>query len=134
MPIRLTKAQAKTYGIRVPKARAPRLRPTHRPDGYRSQLEADYAQVLQQQVLAGTLVRWVYEPWQFVLVPGAKPVRYTPDFLAIPTRGKWTIFECKGLWRPKDRVVIKLCAHAWPEFRVIGVTRVRGVWQFEAFH
>ena len=131
MPLRLTKAQVKAYGIRV--SRAPRLRSARRPDGYASQLEADYAHVLQQQVLAGTLVRWVYEPWQFVLVPGAKPVRYKPDFLAIPPRGKWTIFECKGLWRPKDRVVIKLCAHAWPELHVIGVTRVRGVWQFEAF-
>lgn len=132
MPLRLSKQQAKSYGFTVPKAKA-KTRTTRRADGYASQLEADYAQHLRQEQEMGLILRWVYEPWQFVLVPGSQPVRYKPDFIVIPKRGKWEIREIKGRWRPRDRVVMKLCAHKWPEFRVIGVMRVRGVWTYEQF-
>lgn len=130
MPLKLTKAQARQYGLTV--AKTP-TRPARRADGYASQLEADYAQVLMQEQRAGTILRWVYEPWQFVLVPGKQPVRYKPDYLVIPKRGKWEIREVKGRWRPRDRVIMKLCAHKWPELKVVGVMRVRGVWTFEVF-
>lgn len=131
MAIRFTKAQAKQFGVRL--AKKPQEKKPRRTDGYDSQLEADYAQRLTHLWMQKSIKKWVYHPWQFILIPGTKPVRYTPDFLVIPLTGRWEIHETKGYWRRADRIVIKLCAEKWPEFRVLGVTREHGLWDMETF-
>jgi len=133
MAIRLTTTQARAW--KIPKARAVRTRssPPRRPDGYASQLEADYAVQLELQRQHGEIRRWVYEPFRLNLSHGLKPVRYTPDFLVFTESGRCEIHECKGLWRPKDRVVVKICADLWREWRVVGVTRSQLMWYYEDF-
>lgn len=132
MPLRLSKSQAKRYGLQLgarPKAPPPR----ERYGGYASPLEVEFAAYLDHCGLY-RVVR--YEPWQFVLIAGPKPVRYTPDFLAIPedTTRRWVLFEVKGFWRPKNRVIMKLCADRWgKEFAIIGVMKVNRQWDFEEF-
>ena len=129
MPVRMTRRTASLYGIRT-KPRKPS--PRERWNGYASGLEQQYAERLSRDP---TVKKWVYEPWQWILVPGPKPVRYTPDFLVIKhTSPKWEIHETKGLWRPKDRVIMKLCADKWGhEFLIYGITQVHGLWDFETF-
>jgi hypothetical protein len=125
MPIRMSRREAQ----QLLRTKLPAVKKPQRDDGYDSQLEADYAAHLDTTPDRGL---WKAHPWQFILVPGKQPVRYTPDFLLMG-KTPWQIHEVKGFWRPKDRVIIKLCAERWPQFRVVGVTREHGQWVLEEF-
>jgi len=127
MSVRLSRTQARAWGVTAKAMRQPK---STRADGYDSQLEADYATYLERDE---AVRRWVYHPWQFLLVPGKKPVRYTPDFLVFRVVGPPQIVEVKGYWRTADRIRIKLCASRYPEFQVLGVTRLNRLWQYESF-
>lgn len=83
-----------------------------RSDGFRSQLEADYAAELTAQGF-----KWLYEPFTIHL-PGG--VDYTPDFIAWSSNGQTQMIECKGHKKMKNardsRTRFKIAAGLYPCF------------------
>lgn len=125
MPIRLSKTQAKQYGLPVKNASK---RPARRADGYASQLEADYAQVLRHD----SMVRlWQYEAIRLILAP---KTTYLPDFLVVTAKGTLEIHEVKGFLREKDNVKVKVAARLFPMFRFFLVRKLNGLWDYQAIH
>ena len=108
-------------------------------DPYRSKLENRYAAHLQNQLLAGEISAWRYEPQKFRL---AKATFYTPDFLIVryasPEDTPHFMFsydEVKGTWSrqqsEKSRVKLKVAAEMYPWFLWRGVTYQQDRWQYE---
>lgn len=97
-----------------------------RPGRYASQLEADFAMVLQADLERGDIIDWSYEPEKFRL---AKKTWYCPDFRTIGTNGAITFYEVKGSWRAPhqddSRVKLKTCAELHWMYRFVAVTRRR---------
>jgi hypothetical protein len=103
-------------------------------DRMRSQLERDYAWLLNVHLAEGVLVRWDYEPERFRLGTGAN---YTPDFRLIDRLGGVTFDEVKGSRRGKNArdslLRVKVAAELNPmyRFRVVERDRDTGAWQWE---
>lgn len=120
MPLRVSRAQAKQYGISAkPKKSSPR----ERFGGYASSWERDYAAYLAQD---GKFQGVVYEGVTLRLAPRTT---YTPDFLTIDFRGKLAFHEVKGLPRPAGMVKLKVAAKMFPHFAFYLVRKVNGMWE-----
>lgn len=104
-------------------------------DGSMNRLELAYSQELEQQRLAGLIVRWDFEPCKLRL---ADRTYYTPDFRVLMADGMEEYHEVKGTWAGQEhnRVKIKVAAEQHP-YLFVAVTRAAkkngGGWQREVF-
>jgi hypothetical protein len=129
MSRRLTLKEALALGGEVGPLRPKRI------DGFRSQLEADFAAHLRSGFLGfpwGT-AKWKYEPMSLRL---GRNCKYTPDFLVWNPDLKPIFYEVKGSWKAKGgvaaRVRLKIAASLFNElFDFYAVTRVGGRWLYE---
>lgn len=101
--------------------------------GYRSKVEARYAQYLELQVKVGAIKSWLYEPITLKLAPG---VRYQPDFLVINNDNEVSLFETKGrkgasFWSmPVSKIKYKLAADLYPWWRFyVTWPKANGEWE-----
>ena len=98
-------------------------------------LETKYALYLEQNLAAGEILRWDFEPAKFRL---AKRTWYTPDFRVIDAEGLLEYHEVKGIWEDAARIKCKIFAELHPMYKLVAVKRrlVRdgGGWEFEAFN
>jgi len=103
--------------------------PPARSDGFRSQLEADYA---VQLTLRG--FKWRYEPFTLHL-PGG--VDYTPDFIAWVGEHAPRLIECKGSKKMKNArdslTRYKIASGLLPCFYWVWVEYADGEWQEKYF-
>lgn len=95
--------------------------------GQMNKLEAAYAEHLQLRKLAGEILDFKFEAIKFRL---ADKTFYTPDFVVFAADGVIEIHETKAHWEDDARVKIKVFAALYP-FRVLAITRPKGVWTIE---
>ncbi len=108
-----------------------------RQDGFRSQLEADYAVHLETLKAGGNIREWWYEPMRLKIASGKMQAWYKPDFAAILVGedGETDLFfyEVKGYWREAARLRIKVAAGLYKPFWFVAITRKDGQWVEENF-
>ena len=110
----------------------PSAKSLKRSDGYRSQLEADYAAKLEQSRRDGVITSWKYESIRFRLVDKRiDQVWYKPDFRITYPGGYVVHDEVKGFMREAARLRLLMAVEQYPEERFRLVTRKGGVWQIE---
>jgi hypothetical protein len=119
MPLRLSKTQAKQYGLRAPKAATSTRQ---RYGGYASSWEREYADYLSQDM---TIKAWQYEAIRLILAP---KTTYLPDFFVTRLDGRLEIREVKGYLREKDNIKLKVAAKMFPMFRFYLVRKVGDRW------
>lgn len=126
------KARIMGRSIDIGEARLSGTPPTGRRNrqagGYRSKLEARFAEELERQRAEGKWDMVRYEPITFRLAHG---VRYTPDFVRAKDN-RITIYEVKG-WGKNRRdgiTRLKWLAKDWPMFTCILVEYRRGAWDY----
>jgi len=100
---------------------------------YRSTLEKRFADLLDEQLKTGEIVRWRYEPQRFRLTDKDKLTTYTPDFSVMLPLGNKIFYEVKGFWTAKSRIKTKLFADQYWEYLVIGVQWKKKQWVYEDF-
>ena len=92
-------------------------------------LEADYAQTLQFQQLAGVVKSWHFEKLKLRLAPSTF---YTPDFFVELVAGDFEVHEVKGFWRDDARVKLKVAAELFDFWKFVAITRDKsGTWLAE---
>jgi hypothetical protein len=101
-------------------------------DGYDSQLEREYAAVLEAQRVAGEILWWKHHAMRLRL---ANETFYSTDFLVMLPSHELELHECKGFIRESARVRVNVIAEMYP-FRVVMVRaeRYRGTysnWTYE---
>jgi len=101
-------------------------------DGYDSQLEREYAAVLEAQRVAGEILWWKHHAMRLRLAEGTY---YSTDFLVMLPNYELELRETKGWLREAARVRVKVIAEMYP-FRVVMVRaeRYRGTysnWTYE---
>ena len=105
-----------------------------RKDGFASQLERDFSEVLETWKMEGKILEWAYEPLTMRL---AKRTTYTPDFLTQDESGLLTVWEVKGFMREDANVKLKTAVEKFPFFRWVLVTRARkrdgGHWEYKEY-
>lgn len=112
--------ESSNYSI-IPNSSKPKK--PKRADGYKSQLEADYARHLDSLKLAGEIDEWIYEWATFKI---SKNVRYTPDFALF--KGNTIRFvETKGRWQADALVKFRIARDELP-FKFTAVKRIQGRW------
>lgn len=101
--------------------------------GTMNKTEADYAQALELQKIAGEVLWYAYEAITFKL---ANDTRYTPDFAVMDKEGFLECHECKGYWDDKAKVKIKVAASLFP-CRFIAIRKLTkksgGGWEVEEY-
>jgi hypothetical protein len=95
--------------------------------------EALLAVELEEWKRQGKIDDWRYHPIKVRLAVGCM---YTPDFGALHSdTGHWALYEYKGSWKMKNardsRTRLKIAAELYPWWMWYGVTKEKGVWQFE---
>ena len=109
---------------------AKRIAPRRRPvPGTMNKTEQQYADYLQQQLLAGKIIAYRFEALKLRL---ADKTFYTPDFI-ITYQHQIECHEVKGFWRDDARVKIKVAAALFPEFAFMAVTKRGKGWDYEPF-
>lgn len=93
---------------------------------FRSKLEEAYSRYLHGLLLAGEIRQYRYEPLRFNLAPNTT---ITPDFQVITKDGAMEFHEVKGWAREDAMAKLKICAHLYPEWTFLLVTRRRGIWE-----
>jgi hypothetical protein len=137
--------KALKHGETFKKPRADK--PTGFGEEFDSQLELDYASVLENRKLQGRISEWRYHPLRFRI---AQSVNYTPDFMTVrevqpldPVAASWrgnlyTLDEVKGSWLGKNardsRTRLQVAAYMYQWFGWRAVTRVKGEWVYEVIH
>jgi hypothetical protein len=117
MPLKLTAAQARAFGIRPP-ARADRPA-----DGMNGIERSFWRGVLEPARARGDLVACWREPLKFRL--GGR-CWFCPDFAAVEPDGRLVLIELKGGWfRDDARVKTKVAASLYPHFGWLLVFRER---------
>src|SRR5690348_14581990 len=79
-------------------------------DGYRSQLERDYAAYLDLLKHIGQVAWWGHECIKLRLGGKKNKVWFTPDFLVVFTDGRIESHETKGFWREAAKVRTNVAA------------------------
>jgi hypothetical protein len=110
--------------------RAPgRPRVTQPVPGVMNKTEQAYADHLESLVRAGELRRWYFEAVKFKLGPRT---HYTPDFLVVFSDGRVEWHEVKGGFIREDaQLKMKWFVREFPEFPLVIVRRVGGIWTYE---
>lgn len=73
--------------------------------------EAQFAQKLEFQKVAGDIVWWGFEPIRIRLANGTF---YRPDFVTVDKNGRTAIYEVKGYMREAARVRLKVAVEKLP--------------------
>jgi len=102
-------------------------KPAHRPLGYRSSWESQYAEHLKALKTAGTIQSWAYEAIRLRI---ADKGVYTPDFMVV-TPEEIQMHEVKGQRREAGMVRLRTAAHQHRWARFFLVTKTRGNWVIE---
>lgn len=101
--------------------------------GDMNKTEAEYANLLQLQLLAGEILWWKFEGMKFRL---ADNTFYTPDFNVMLPNQQMQIHETKGFWTDDARVKIKVASEMYP-FEFIALKKLPkksgGGWSREVF-
>lgn len=85
--------------------------------GQMNRLEQRYAELLDEMMATGGIVRWDYEPEKLRLADGAY---YTPDFRVLLNDLTIEFHECKGFRREAAIVRLKVAADVHPYvFRLV---------------
>lgn len=93
---------------------------------YRSQLEQDYARVLDGWHATGYLRQWVYESHCLTLAP---KTTLTVDFYLWMADGSHQLHETKGKWYREDGwQKLKQAAARFPGYRFFRVQHIDGEW------
>lgn len=79
--------------------------------GQMNKTETAYSEFLDNEKLAGRILRWDFEPEKLKL---AAKTFYTPDFRIIRPDKTIEFHECKGFWEDDARVKIKVAAVMHP--------------------
>ncbi len=103
--------------------------------GTMNRTEAAYAAHLEQLILAGDVVSYIFECVRLVI--GTKRCTYMPDFMVILPTGVIEFHEVKGYFRDDARVKIKAAAKQFHWFAFKAATRQSkkrgGGWDIEEF-
>ena len=73
--------------------------------------EAQFAERLECQRVAGDLTWWAFEPFRIRLADGTF---YRPDFVTVDKDGRTAIYEVKGHFREAARVRLKVAVEKLP--------------------
>lgn len=99
-----------------------------------NQTEAEYAELLEAQRLAGEILSWAFESVKLRL---ADRTFYTPDFQVMRADLSIEFHEVKGHWEDDARVKIKVASEVWWMYRFLAVRPKRkrdgGGWEIEEF-
>ena len=118
MAIRLSRAEAKKFGVKPPSA----------PRRGMNKLETEYAAILSTLKAAGYVQDYRYEAIKLRIGGEGERCWYTPDFLVVRSTGAIEIHEVKGPFEREDARVKRLAAaRIYPEFRFFLVRRISGV-------
>ena len=105
---------------------------------YKSQLEQDYAAVLEGRKLAGEIQDWKYEAITINIIQPThgknskiRKTTLTPDWLIYENDDTVTIAETKGRWRDGSIVKWKQARALLPWFKWVLVTRSNRRWKEE---
>lgn len=100
--------------------------PRHEP-GKMNRWEAQFAaMMLEPRKLCGEVDDYLFEAVKFRLGPKCF---YTPDFLAVTSRGLNEVHEVKGFWRDDARVKWKwFCREYGHMFACAAWTKRNGIW------
>ncbi len=101
-------------------------------DGYRSQLERDYAAHLEILKQAGAIKFWGYECVKLKLGGKKRYVYFTPDFIVVFADGHTEAHECKGFFREAAKLRTNIAAGLYP-WPIIVIKRDREGWKREEF-
>ena len=82
---------------------------------FRSSWEANYARVLNQMILEGKIVSWLYEPKVFDISTNNLQMVYIPDFLLEFPDGKKEWHEVKGWLTEKSKIKLTQFAGLYPD-------------------
>lgn len=101
--------------------------------GDMNKTEAAYADRLEQQKAAGTILDWKFHA---IRVRLAKNTFYEPDFMVMTAGREIQIHEVKGGFTTKEgQTKIKLCAEILPWFRVFKCSKQKdGNWTIQEFN
>lgn len=94
-----------------------------------TKLERAWANELELRRHAGTITRWMFEPFKLRL---AKGTTYSPDFLVV-LETHMQVHEVKAHWEDDARAKWKVAAAAFPEFEFIAVRKDQGRWVAESY-
>lgn len=104
--------------------------------GERNKTEASYEKVLQDQLLAGEILWYLFEGMTFRL---AKDLRYTPDFVVMKANGELECREVKGaksIFQCDAKAKIKVASELFP-IRFVAVFPIKksdgGGWEIVEF-
>lgn len=106
--------------------------------GQMNKTEAEYADRLKLQLIAGEILWYKFGAIKFVITDekAKKSVTYTPDFIVMDKHNIISIHEVKGHWTDDARVKIKIAAGLFP-FSFIAVKKIDkkfgGGWAIEEF-
>ena len=101
------------------------------PTGTMNKTEARYMLFLEDEVRAGRVIWFAFEPIKFRL---AKATFYTPDFLVMMADRSLEVHEVKGFWMDDARVKIKVAADRFPVFVFRAIKAGKGgAWEEETF-
>lgn len=79
--------------------------------GVMNKTEEEYAEILEQNRLAGEIQAWHFESVRLVLAP---KLTYTPDFMVVNKDSEIEMHEVKGFWRDDAKVKVKLANDKFP--------------------
>lgn len=128
--IRLTSAQARSYGVALPAKGEPKRRGPNK-------WESEFAAILEDVKRLGKMAKlfsagyvtidwWGYEPLRLKLADGTY---YTPDFVARSKAGDVIVFEVKGFLREAARVRFNVAKRLYPWMKFIMIRKVSGQWE-----
>ncbi len=101
-------------------------------DGYRSQLERDYAAHLDLLKRVGVIAWWGHECCKLKLGGKRNKVWFTPDFLVVLLDGSTEVHETKGFMREAAQVRTNVAAGLYP-WPIYVIKRTKGGWSREAY-
>jgi len=104
---------------------------------YKSKAEAQFAWELQDQLEAGKIEWWAYEPVTLVIADAdGVRCRYTPDFLVLGwmpheddpgwTQAVYTFYEVKGFLRESARIRFLAAKERYPFWNFVMVRKKKG--------
>lgn len=101
------------------------------PPGTMNKTEARYMLYLEDEVRAGRVIWFAFEPLKLKL---AKATFYTPDFLVMMADRSLEFHEVKGFWMDDARVKIKVAADKFGLFTFRAIKAGKGgAWEEETF-
>ncbi len=109
-------------------------KPTAFGEEFDSQLEIEFATLLEARFRRGEIDEWRYHPLRFRI---AKNATYQPDFLE-RVGNRFTIWEVKGSWKAKNardsRTRLEVAAYMYPWFSWKAALKGEDGWEFEEIH